>query len=78
MPQESHAKMNQKVQQAESSPKEEKMLNWALAFFVIALVAAILGFGGIAAAAAGIAKILFFIFLILFVVALVGGLVRRV
>jgi uncharacterized membrane protein YtjA (UPF0391 family) len=54
------------------------MLNWALGFFVIALVAAILGFGGIAVAAAGIAKILFFIFLVLFVVALVGGLVRRV
>jgi len=52
-------------------------LNWALGFFVIALVAAILGFGGIAVAAAGIAKILFFIFLVLFVVALVGGLVRR-
>jgi uncharacterized membrane protein YtjA (UPF0391 family) len=70
--------MSQKVQYAEGSPKEEKMLNWALAFFVIALLAAILGFGGIAVAAAGIAKILFFIFLILFVVALVGGLVRRV
>jgi uncharacterized membrane protein YtjA (UPF0391 family) len=54
------------------------MLNWALGFFVIALVAAILGFGGIAVAAAGIAKILFFIFLVLFVVALVGGLVSRV
>ena len=53
------------------------MLNWALGFFIIALVAAILGFGGIAVAAAGIAKILFFIFLVLFVVALVGGLVRR-
>jgi uncharacterized membrane protein YtjA (UPF0391 family) len=53
------------------------MLNWALAFFVIALVAAILGFGGIAVAAAGIAKILFFIFLVLFLVALVGGLVGR-
>jgi uncharacterized membrane protein YtjA (UPF0391 family) len=53
------------------------MLNWALGFFIIALVAAILGFGGIAVAAAGMAKILFFIFLVLFVVALVGGLVRR-
>jgi uncharacterized membrane protein YtjA (UPF0391 family) len=70
--------MRQKVHYAEFSAKEGKMLNWALGFFVIALVAAILGFGGIAVAAAGIAKILFFIFLILFVVALVGGLVRRV
>lgn len=53
------------------------MLRWALAFFIIALVAAIFGFGGIAVAAAGIAKILFFIFLVLFLVALLGGLVRR-
>ncbi|MGH9684670.1 MAG: DUF1328 family protein [Candidatus Acidiferrales bacterium] len=53
------------------------MLRWAIAFFIIALVAAILGFGGIAMAAAGIAKIIFFIFLILFLAALLGGLVRR-
>lgn len=53
------------------------MLRWAIAFFIIALVAAIFGFGGIAVAAAGIAKILFFIFLVLFLVALLGGLARR-
>ncbi|MGA8073414.1 MAG: DUF1328 family protein [Candidatus Acidiferrales bacterium] len=53
------------------------MLRWALGFFLIAIVAAIFGFGGIAIAAAGIAKILFFLFVILFLVALVGGLVRR-
>jgi uncharacterized membrane protein YtjA (UPF0391 family) len=54
------------------------MLRWALAFFIIALIAAVFGFGGIALAAAGIAKILFFIFLVLFLVALVSGLMRRV
>lgn len=53
------------------------MLRWALGFFLIAIVAAIFGFGGIAVAAAGIAKILFFLFLVLFLLALVGGLVRR-
>lgn len=53
------------------------MLRWALAFFVIALVAALLGFGGIAVAAAGIAKVLFYVFLILFLVALLGGVLRR-
>jgi len=53
------------------------MLHYALVFFVIAIVAAIFGFGGIAAGAVEIAKILFFIFLILFVVSLVMGLVRR-
>jgi uncharacterized membrane protein YtjA (UPF0391 family) len=53
------------------------MLRWALAFFIVALIAALFGFGGIAVAAAGIAKILFFIFLVLFLLALVGGMVRR-
>jgi len=53
------------------------MLRWAIAFFIVALVAAVFGFLGIATAAAGIAKILFFIFLVLFLVSLVGGLVRR-
>jgi uncharacterized membrane protein YtjA (UPF0391 family) len=53
------------------------MLQWALAFFIIALIAAVLGFGGIAVAAAGIAKVLFFVFLVLFLVALVSGLMRR-
>ena len=37
------------------------MLGWAIAFFILAIVAAALGFGGIAGAAAGIAKILFFV-----------------
>lgn len=43
------------------------MLSWALTFFVLAIIAAIFGFGGIASAAAGIAKILFVIFVILFI-----------
>jgi uncharacterized membrane protein YtjA (UPF0391 family) len=53
------------------------MLRWALAFFVVALIAAIFGFLGIASAAVGIAKVLFFIFIILFLISLIGGLVRR-
>lgn len=52
------------------------MLSWALTFFVIALIAALFGFGGIAASAAGIAKVLFFIFVVLFVVSLIVGTVR--
>lgn len=47
------------------------MLGWALTFLVIALIAAVFGFGGIASASAGIAQILFFIFLVLFVGALI-------
>jgi uncharacterized membrane protein YtjA (UPF0391 family) len=54
------------------------MLSWALTFFLIALAAAILGFGGIALAAAAIARICFFIFLVLFVVSLVAHGVRRI
>ncbi|MGO8914274.1 MAG: DUF1328 family protein [Stellaceae bacterium] len=50
------------------------MLRWAAIFLVISIVAAIFGFGGIAAAAAGIAKLIFFVFLALFVLTLVIGL----
>ena len=53
------------------------MLHYAAVFFVIALVAALFGFGGIAVGAAEIAKVLFFIFVVLFVVSLVAGLLRR-
>jgi uncharacterized membrane protein YtjA (UPF0391 family) len=53
------------------------MLRYAAVFFIIAVIAAVFGFGGIAAGAVEIAKILFFIFLVLFVVSLVAGLLRR-
>jgi uncharacterized membrane protein YtjA (UPF0391 family) len=52
------------------------MLSWALAFFILAIVAAVFGFGGIAAGAGTIAKVLFFVFLILFVISLVANAVR--
>lgn len=51
------------------------MLRWALAFFIIALIAALLGFTTIAGAAISIAKFLFFLFLAIFVVLLVLGLI---
>jgi len=53
------------------------MLRWALVFFIVALVAAVLGFTGIAVAAAGIAKILFFLFVALFLITLLGHVARR-
>lgn len=53
------------------------MLCYAGVFFLIAVVAALFGFGGIAASAAGIAKILFFVFLTMAVVGLLFGLIRR-
>ena len=53
------------------------MLYYAAVFFIIALIAALFGFTGIAIGAAEIAKILFLIFLVLFAVSLVVGLLRR-
>ena len=52
------------------------MLRWAAIFFVIAIIAAVFGFGGIAAGATEIAKILFFDFLVVFVITLVMGILR--
>ena len=53
------------------------MLHYAVVFFVIALIAALFGFGGIAAGAVEIAKILFVVFLVLFVVSLILGIAKR-
>jgi len=47
------------------------MLSWAITFFIVAIVAAVFGFGGLAAGAVEIAKVLFFLFLIGFVVSLI-------
>ncbi len=54
------------------------MLGWALTFLVIALIAAVLGFGGVAGTAVGIAKLLFFVFIVLFLISLVFGMRRPV
>lgn len=53
------------------------MLYWALVFLVIALIAGLFGFGGVAATSMGMAQILFFIFIVLFLVTLVANLLRR-
>jgi uncharacterized membrane protein YtjA (UPF0391 family) len=55
---------------------EQAMLHWALVFLVVALVAAVFGFGGIASTAAGMAQILFVVALVLFVVSLLFGFAR--
>ena len=49
------------------------MLRWAAIFFIIALVAAVFGFGGVADSAGGIAKILFVVFLVLAGISLLMG-----
>jgi uncharacterized membrane protein YtjA (UPF0391 family) len=53
------------------------MLHYAVVFFVIALIAALFGFGGIAASAAGIGKILFIVFAVLAVASFLFGLMRK-
>ncbi len=50
------------------------LLGWALTFLIVAIIAAVFGFGRISAAATDIAKLLFFIFVVVFVVLLVLGL----
>jgi uncharacterized membrane protein YtjA (UPF0391 family) len=54
------------------------MLYYALVFLLIALLAAVFGFGGVAIVSAGIAKILFFVFIVLFLVSLITHVSRRV
>lgn len=53
------------------------MLNWAVTFFIIAIIAALLGFTSIAGSAVEIAKILFFVFLIMAVVVFIFGRTRK-
>jgi uncharacterized membrane protein YtjA (UPF0391 family) len=53
------------------------MLHYAVVFFVIALIAAFFGFGGIAVGAAGIAKVLFIVFLIGAIVSFLMSIGRR-
>jgi uncharacterized membrane protein YtjA (UPF0391 family) len=52
-------------------------LGWAAAFFILAVIAAIFGFGGLAAGMSFIAEILFFIFIVAFVFTLIGEIVSR-
>jgi len=54
------------------------MLKWAIIFFIISVVAGVLGFTDIAAGARGISKILFGLFLILFLIVLIFGVILKV
>lgn len=49
------------------------MLYWAAIFFVLAIIAAVLGFGTAAAAGMTIAKVLFWVFVVLFIISLITG-----
>ena len=52
------------------------MLSWVVTFLVIALIAGVLGFGGIAGASVEIAKVIFFLAVLLFLISAVVGLAR--
>ena len=52
------------------------MIGWAITFLIVALVAAVFGFGGIAGAAVDIAKLIFFVAIVLFAISAVIGLMR--
>jgi uncharacterized membrane protein YtjA (UPF0391 family) len=52
------------------------MLGWVVTFLIIALIAGILGFGGIAGASIEIAKAIFFIAVVLFIISAVIGIAR--
>jgi uncharacterized membrane protein YtjA (UPF0391 family) len=56
--------------------EDRVMLGWVVTFLIVALIAGILGFGGVAGASIEIAKIIFFIAVVLFLVSAVFGLVR--
>lgn len=51
------------------------MLGWALTFLVIALIAGILGFGGIASLSLEIAKVIFFVAIALFIIMLIASII---
>jgi uncharacterized membrane protein YtjA (UPF0391 family) len=55
---------------------EAPMLGWAITFLIIAIIAGVLGFGGIASASVGIAQVLFFVFLVVFALTLLIHLLR--
>jgi uncharacterized membrane protein YtjA (UPF0391 family) len=56
--------------------QEDTMISWALMFLVVALVAAVLGFGGIAGTAVSIAKLIFFVAIALFLISAIMHVVR--
>lgn len=52
------------------------MLGWALTFLIVALIAGVLGFGGVAIVSVEIAKIIFFVAIVLFLISAIWGFAR--
>jgi uncharacterized membrane protein YtjA (UPF0391 family) len=53
------------------------LLYWAVVFLIVAIIAAVFGFGGVAGTAIAGAKILFWVAIVLFIIALIGSVFRR-
>lgn len=70
------SKVKSRVLETTQRTKGKLMIRYAVIFLVIALVAALLGFGGLAGMAASIAKILFFVFLVLAAISFLVNLTR--
>jgi uncharacterized membrane protein YtjA (UPF0391 family) len=52
------------------------MLSWAITFLIIALIAGVLGFGGVAIVSIELAKIVFFVAIVLFAISAIVGLMN--
>jgi uncharacterized membrane protein YtjA (UPF0391 family) len=64
------------VLRASTVEENGTMFGWALTFLIVALIAAVLGFGGIAGFAVEIAQLIFYVAIILLVISVVVGLIR--
>jgi uncharacterized membrane protein YtjA (UPF0391 family) len=53
------------------------LLHWAVVFLIVALVAAFLGFGGVAGTAMEGARLLFWVAIVMLIISVIVGLLRR-
>jgi uncharacterized membrane protein YtjA (UPF0391 family) len=65
------------IRPTKKRPTMGNLLYWAVVFLIIALIAAFLGFGGVAGVATEGARLLFWVAIILVVVSFIGGMLRR-
>jgi uncharacterized membrane protein YtjA (UPF0391 family) len=66
--------MNRPIRRQTLEERAMTILKWALIFFLVSVVAGVLGFTGISAALADVARFLFYVFVVIFLVLLILGL----